>query len=99
MRPRSKGVIAVLGFTSVSMLALASMGLMEWVSASLFLMMEFLAGSVKAWARRRRPHRHAHRPLLAAVHPRPRHARDVGHRPPRLIRRPMIGRLRGAPNP
>ena len=61
MRHRPRSLVAVLVLTALSLLALALTGVMEWLSAILFLVMEFTAEFLRPLLKkkRRRPSRRA----------------------------------------
>ena len=102
MKRRPKSLAAVAGLTAVGLVALALTGLMEWISAVLFLVMELLVESLKSLRARRRPRRHAARVRVApAGHPPAHHApvhRVSSRRRVRLRRpKPRAGPGRAAP--
>jgi len=88
----SQRLLAVLLFAAVSLLALACSGFLDWVSSSLFLVLEFLAEFLRrVFALRQPPRPHAqparHRPAPA----------PAAHRPRRLAhRKGPPGRKRAA---
>ena len=67
MRLPPKRLLAVLLFAALSLLALASSGLLDWIASSLFLVLEFLAGFLRRVFGLRIPGR----PLLARPRARP----------------------------
>ena len=102
MKRGPRSVAAVAGLTAVGLVALALTGLMEWISAVLFLVMELLAESLKSLRGRRPPRRQAPRARVAPAGPNPVHHvqihRVVARRRVRLRRpRPRAGPGRAAP--
>ncbi|MCA1685677.1 MAG: universal stress protein [Planctomycetia bacterium] len=79
----SQRLLAVLLFAAVSLLALASSGLLDWITSSLFLILEFLAEFLRRVFGLRRSHRPPAHDRTPA-----RHRTALGfHRPRRLAHR------------
>ncbi len=94
MRHGPRSLVAVLILTALSLIALTLTGLMEWISAVLFLLMEFVAEFLRPLLKpkRRRPSLAAKAPPHGAIrrlNPR-RRARGRRPSPCRHGRRPGV---------